>query len=199
MPNWFPIKNFTIGRQSINLFAAEGEVIETDLRSDTIISGAGYVTNNTASHSLQGQSRITSKIVHTRTLFIRDESGMESAFTFESDLPVRTGHRVRIYSVSAGSFDKTLFAFENASTGTLDVLLSKANENKLMKFNALASGWEAPWFLFIIIGFALPPAIFVILPWFINMRREVSQARKRLRAEFEEAVASLNNSARFEK
>jgi hypothetical protein len=74
------------------------EVVATDVRSDTHVSGGGHVYGSGG--YVIGSSSTSSKVAITRNVWFRRPDGSEGHWAFRFDLPVRAGHHLQLLTLS---------------------------------------------------------------------------------------------------
>lgn len=86
------ISAFVIDGHEYYFSAISGTVVSTESRSDTHVRGSGSV--NTYQGTGGGSTRISSNVVITRDIWVVDDQGKEMNWRYNSDIPVRQGHRI---------------------------------------------------------------------------------------------------------
>lgn len=108
------IHEFKYRGRKLRFTTVSGEVLDTQQRSDTVVSGSGSVSGG------YGSTTITSQVNVTRDIWIKDKNGIETHLQYGFEIPVRTGHKlVRIFlegeylTCGSGKIEMSLF---NANT-----------------------------------------------------------------------------------
>lgn len=100
--------------------ALVGTVIATERRSDARVTGGGYTTS--VNGQIFGKTNVTTDVVVTRDIFLRDAEGQEHHKRLKIDLPVRVGQRLAFVDYEGASrLSKEPIVYElridNLSTG----------------------------------------------------------------------------------
>ncbi len=79
---------------NVRFYAVSGEVLDTEQRSDTYVSGQTTGATYKGTGGVTGH--VTSKVVVQRDIWVKTDDGKEDHFRFEQDIPCRTGQRITV-------------------------------------------------------------------------------------------------------
>lgn len=110
------IHEFKYRGRKLRFTTVSGEVLDTQQRSDTVVSGSGSVSGG------YGTTNITSQVNVTRDIWIKDKNGIETHLQYGFEIPVRTGHKLVIIFLDG--------EYLRCGSGKIEMSLFNANTNQ---------------------------------------------------------------------
>lgn len=95
---WTDVGRFRFNGRAVRLEVITGEVLGTEQRSDTHVSGGG--STYTVGNSVQGSTNISSNVIVTRNIRLKTQDGGLHDIQLQGDFPLSTGDRLSIFAIN---------------------------------------------------------------------------------------------------
>jgi hypothetical protein len=100
---WKELGTFKISGKDVKLSVLTGDVVDTSQQTATHVTGNVRVASDPGGH-VSGSGEMSSTVVVTRDVFLRDEGGKEHELAFRSfnnGIRLRAGHKVSVFGVES--------------------------------------------------------------------------------------------------
>lgn len=99
---WTDVGRFKFNQKEAEIKAVTGEVLSTEQRSDTHVSGGG--STYSLGTAVQGSTSIRSTVVVTRNIRLKTQDGRQHDLQLEADFPLAQGDKLSVFIVNGGYY-----------------------------------------------------------------------------------------------